>query len=50
VPEAVYEEVKADKLDNGLIDQALVGRKQRGVLEVQFDRPVAGGYITRWEQ
>ncbi len=50
VPEAVYEEVKADKLDNGLIDQALVGRKRRGQLDVQFERPVAGGYITRWEQ
>ncbi len=50
VPEAVYEEVKADKLDNGLIDQALVGHKRRGQLDVQFERPVAGGYITRWEQ
>jgi hypothetical protein len=49
VPEAVYESVKADKSDNGLIDQALVGVKRRGRLAVDFAMPVAGGYITRWE-
>lgn len=49
VPEAVYEAVKADKLDNGLIDDGLVGIKRRGALDVEFRKPVAGGYITRWE-
>ena len=50
VPESVYEAVKADKLDNGLIDDAIVGSKRRGTLDVDFKMPVAGGYITRWEQ
>lgn len=49
VPEAVYESVKADKIDNGLIDNALVGSKRRGELDVDFKMPIAGGYITRWE-
>lgn len=49
VPEAVYEGVKADKLDNGLIDAPLVGIKRRGELDVDFKVPVAGGYITEWD-
>lgn len=50
VPESGYESVKADKLDNGLIDNALVGIKRRGELDVVFKIPVAGGYITQWEE
>ncbi len=50
VPESGYESVKADKLDNGLIDNALVGIKRRGELDVVFNIPVAGGYITQWEE
>jgi hypothetical protein len=49
VPESVYEAVKADKLDNGLIDEALVGSKRRGEIDVDFEMPIAGGYITRWD-
>jgi hypothetical protein len=49
VPESVYEAVKADKIDNGLVDNALVGSKRRGELDVDFTMPIAGGYITRWE-
>ncbi len=49
VPESVYEAVKADKMDNGLIDEALVGNKRRGEIDVDFKMPIAGGYITRWD-
>jgi hypothetical protein len=49
VPESVYESVKADKLDNGLIDDGLVGTKRRGELEVDFKMPINGGYITEWD-
>ncbi|MCA8952527.1 MAG: hypothetical protein KDE27_23650 [Planctomycetes bacterium] len=48
VPEAVYEQVKADKLDNGIVDQALFGTKRRGRLEPEYRFEVAGGKITRW--
>jgi hypothetical protein len=48
VPERVYEQVKADKLDNGLIDDVVFGSKRRGAREPKFRFPVAGGYITEW--
>ncbi|WP_312236380.1 DUF6384 family protein [Stenotrophomonas sp.] len=48
VPQAVYERVAADKMDNGIIEDDLVGRKPRGRLTPDFTVPLAGGYITRW--
>lgn len=48
VTEDEYERVKADKLDNGLIDKPWVGAKPRGHLEPTFSVEKAGGYITNW--
>ena len=48
VPQAEYDKVKADKLDNGLIDEAVVGEKRRGELDVDYRIAVAGGAITEW--
>ena len=48
VPERVYEAVKADKLDNGLIDDKVFGEKRRGERAVRYRREVAGGMITEW--
>ncbi|HWT16761.1 MAG TPA: DUF6384 family protein [Patescibacteria group bacterium] len=48
VPQAEYERVKADKLDNGLIDDAIVGEKRRGERDVDYRVAVAGGAITEW--
>lgn len=48
VPESEYERVKADKMDNGLIEQPLIGLKKRGAIKPAFRIPVAGGFITRW--
>lgn len=48
VPPAEYERVKADKLDNGLIDAPVVGEKRRGELEVDYRVAVSGGAITTW--
>ena len=48
VAPAEYERVKADKLDNGLIDDAVVGEKRRGELEADYRIAVAGGAITEW--
>ncbi|MBL8729627.1 MAG: hypothetical protein JNM25_14430 [Planctomycetes bacterium] len=48
VPESVYERVKADKLDNGLIDDVVFGQKRRGAREPEYRFPVAGGRITQW--
>jgi len=48
VAKSVYEEVKADKLDNGLIDNAVFAVKKRGRREPEYRFPVLGGRITRW--
>lgn len=48
VTESQFEKVKADKLDNNLIDKPYVGKKRKGYLVPDFAVDVAGGYITRW--
>ena len=48
VPERVYDVVRADKQDNGLIDAPLFGEKHRGELEPRYRHAVAGGMITSW--
>ncbi|MCA8941037.1 MAG: hypothetical protein KDB80_00640, partial [Planctomycetes bacterium] len=48
VPESVYERIKADKLDNGIIDARIFGHKRRGSRVVDYEFEVAGGMITRW--
>ena len=48
VPRSVYEQVKADKLDNGIIDKRIFGVKKRGARSPEYRFPVAGGMITRW--
>lgn len=48
VPQAVYDAVRADKLDNGLIDNPVFAVKRRGDLEPVYRHNVAGGYITSW--
>jgi hypothetical protein len=55
VPESVYEAIKADKMDNGIIENNLFGRKERGyigdVITMQGpdQKPLKrGGQITQW--
>lgn len=48
VPESVYERVRADKQDNGLIDNPVFGEKRRGELEPRYRFAVDGGAITAW--
>jgi hypothetical protein len=48
VPEAVYEGVSADKLDDGIIQANEVGRKSDGFLDVEYNMPVLGGAVTQW--
>jgi hypothetical protein len=49
VDEATYERVRADKQDDGIIQNAVVGRKRRGVLEREYTVPTTGAAITEWE-
>lgn len=48
VDEATYNRVAADKRDDGVIQDNLVGRKRRGVLEREYTVPTTGAAITEW--
>ena len=50
IPNEVYERVKEDKLDNGIINDDVVGRKKKGYLkeEMTMRDLIKQGQITRW--
>jgi len=48
VKAAVFEQVKRDKMDDGIINRNVVGVKKRGFLTPQYSIPTTGGAITQW--
>ncbi|MCW5712894.1 MAG: hypothetical protein KIT43_00065 [Bauldia sp.] len=46
VPQSVYDDVATDARDDGIVQNALVGVKTRGELDVDWRVPVLGGAIT----
>lgn len=48
VPKSVFDEVQADKLDDGIIQNAVIGTKARGEPQPKWRREVSGGALTRW--
>ena len=48
VPKSVFDEVQADKLDDGIIQNAVIGTKARGEPRPKWRREVSGGALTRW--
>lgn len=48
VPGEVYEVVRQDKVDDGIIQDNIVAEKPRGALDPVYLMPVEGGRITRW--
>jgi len=48
VDEATFNKVKADKLDDGIIEQNVVGEKRRGELDPQYSVATTGAAITKW--
>jgi hypothetical protein len=48
VPEAVYEAVRRDKSDDGIVRNNILGIKRRGTLVIDFQMPSEGAFITRW--
>ena len=48
VSESVYERVRADKQDDGIIQNNRVGAKRRGYLQPEYAIPVEGGAILEW--
>jgi hypothetical protein len=48
VDEATFRAVAADKQDDGIIQNDVVGVKQRGDLAPKYRAGVLGGAITKW--
>ena len=48
VPEETYRAVEADKLDDGIIQNDVIGEKQFGYLDPAYSVAVLGGTVTRW--
>jgi Family of unknown function (DUF6384) len=48
VSEEVFDQIRRDKNDDGIVQQNRLGEKRRGHLEVTYLMPVLGGAIVRW--
>ena len=48
VPKSAFDEIQADKLDDGIIQKAVIGRKKRGEREISWIMEVSGGALTKW--
>ncbi|MEL6244192.1 MAG: DUF6384 family protein [Pseudomonadota bacterium] len=48
VPQAVFDEVAADKRDDQIIQNAVIGRKSAGMMEPDYSVEIAGGAIFEW--
>jgi len=48
VPDRVFNQIRRDKMDNGIIDKNRFGLKQRGFITPEYLYPTAGGMITKW--
>jgi uncharacterized caspase-like protein len=48
VPESVYEDVRRDKTDDGIVRNNIVGIKRRGKLAVDYQMASEGGFLTKW--
>jgi Family of unknown function (DUF6384) len=48
VPQQTFDDVRADKEDDGIIQNDILGVKRRGVLDPDYAMPVSGGTITKW--
>jgi hypothetical protein len=48
VPQSVFNQVAADKQDDQIIQNAIIGKKQRGYLDPEYDIETSGGFILEW--
>jgi len=48
VKESIFEQIKRDKMDNGIIDNNVFGLKKRGYLQPRYLIATTGGAITNW--
>ncbi len=50
VPQETFDAVARDKRDNGIIENRILGDKQRGELDPRYRMSVLGGAVTSWEE
>ncbi|GMG85575.1 hypothetical protein LNKW23_47980 [Paralimibaculum aggregatum] len=50
VPKATFDRVAADKTDDGIVQESLLGSKRAGRLAPDWAMPVEPGAITSWEK
>jgi hypothetical protein len=48
VSEDVFNQVRRDKNDDGIVQRNRLGEKRRGQLDVEYQMPVLNGAITQW--
>ncbi|MER2606864.1 MAG: DUF6384 family protein [Siculibacillus sp.] len=48
VPKATFDRVAADKQNDGIIQNPVLGEKRRGEIDVRWNLPVEAGAITEW--
>jgi hypothetical protein len=48
VPQDTFDAVARDKRDDGIVQKNRFGVKRRGMLEVDYEMPFEGGFITKW--
>ena len=48
VSQSVYDQIRADKQDDGIIQGNRVGEKRKGYLKSEYTIPVMGGFILDW--
>ncbi len=48
VSKSVFDRVQADKLDDGIIQNAVIGVKKRGQLDIDWRVDTQGGALTKW--
>lgn len=48
VPESVFEAVRRDKADDGIVQDDRLGEKRLGAIAPEWTVPVSGGAITAW--
>ncbi len=49
VPQATFDAVARDKRDNGIIENRILGQKQRGEIDPRYTMSVLPGAITSWD-
>lgn len=48
VPQAIYDAVRRDKADDGIVQNTVLASKARGALSPVYKMAVSGGAITQW--